>query len=153
MSLAKSIADQLNGRKSGNGFVIPTICHGGTGFNLQISDGYNGKLSAYCHSNCCDYQTIMQALEDGGYKPRDNFTPEQKQAFKKVTNRTELMRLLYHEMHVLLLPVEVRFFDRYKRNCREYIAAHPEYKPMPAELWEREKIAINRVHELTGKLK
>ena len=153
MSLAESIADQLNGRKSGNGFVIPTICHGGTGFNLQISDGYNGKLSAYCHSNSCDYQTIMQALEDGGYKPRDNFSPEQKQEFKEVASRAELMRLFYREMHVLLLPVEVRFFDRYKRNSRDYISSHPEYRPMPAELWDREKIAINRIHELTGKLK
>ncbi len=155
MSLAAKIARQLNGRKSGNGWVIPAICHNpdSAKHNLQISDGKNGKLSAYCHSNACNYQTIMEAFELYGYKQKDVFNREQVKTFKLKKSRIELIKLLEHEIFVLSNFNNARLNSLARAADKNYMKIHPEFKTMPAEAWEREQQAIERIHQLTGELK
>jgi len=155
MSLAASISDQLNGHQSGNSFVVPAICHSpdSAGRNLQISDGLNGRLSAFCHSNGCNYREIMEALESRGLKPLDTLNPQQKRQAKTKFNRNETLRLLDLEMFVLTRFIDSRLSDLAKTQDREYLKFHPEFKAMPAELWPREIEAIERINYLTGQLK
>jgi len=154
MSLAQSIAEQLNGRKCGSGWVIPAICHneGSTKHNLQISDGDNGKLRATCHSNNCDYRTIMEAFESCGYKPLDNFTPEQKKHFKAKASKTDLLKSFWHELHVSIGFLDRRMCDPAKLSDPLFLQMNPNFKPAKPEPEPRETQSIKRLHEITGRL-
>jgi len=154
MSLAESIAEQLGGKKCGSGWVVPAICHnpGSKKRNLQISDGENGRLSAYCHSGNCDYRTIMRALEARGLKSVDRLTPQNTRS-KKAVQRVATLQALLHEMLVLTQFIETRLSDISKQKDKHYLKIHPEYRSMPSDLWEREQKAINRIYQFTGELK
>jgi len=151
--IADQIAQSLGGKRTGKGWMVPSICHGGDGKNLFIGDGESGKLRATCYSHGCEYKDIMFALEDQGLKPKESFTPEQKQQFKVKQSRKDLLKLLWHELHVLLKFTDTRMCDLEKSNDANYLKQHPEFKPMPSQLWEREREALARLHALTGQLK
>jgi len=157
MSLAESIAEQLGGKKCGSGWVVPAICHDSASKkrNLQISDGQNGRLSAYCHSNGCNYRTIMRALEAQGLKPVDRLPPQNKsfrRQAKQASDRFELMRSLNFEMVVLMKFLDSRLGDRAKSQDKNYLKIHPQFVPLPSDLWDREAQALRRVGRLSGQL-
>lgn len=142
---AESIGVAMGGKRSGNSWYVPTICHGGDGRNLQLSDGDNGKLRATCHSHHCDYKTIMQALEDAGYKEKTPFNPDQKRQFAQKKSLYEHMQDLWHELYVMLQIYDTRMTDKALNQNAAYKAQHPEFKPMPDEPWERERQAARNV--------
>lgn len=153
MSLAADIAHQLHGRRSGKGWVIPAICHNPDSrkHNLLISDGYNGKLSAKCFSNDCDYQTIMQSLEACGAKPQDIFTPEARQQQKIIhrkQSRLEGLNTLSYELFIVQQHLNARIENHYRSIDRAYLNQHPEFKLMPTKLWGRESEATNNSIQL-----
>jgi len=154
VSLAERIASQLNGRKSGNGWSIPAICHNpdSSKFNLQISDGENGKLTVFCHSRGCDYQSIMQTFENAGLKPRDALDPAKQKQRKAVVSRIENLKSLNHEIFVLTRFIDSRLNDRAKAQDKNYLKFNPQFRQMPGELWEREALALKRINSLTGEL-
>ncbi len=154
MSLAESIATKLGGRKCGNGWVIPAICHNpdSSKFNLQISDGANGKLRATCHSRGCFYRHIMVKFEDDGLKDRDTFTPQQKSRFKATQSCISISKALSLEMTITHSFLDARIGDAEKQQDRNYKNIHPEFKPLPPEAWPREAEALGRVHRLSGEL-
>ena len=145
MSLAESISHALGGRASGKGFRVPTICHNGTGKNLYLADGDNGKLIATCFSHGCEYKTIMQAIEAQGLKPKAESSRKQRQQFSQIKNKRELIDIFFTELHILLQFINDRIGDRYKLADRNYLKLHPEFTPMPEEPFEREKLAAHRV--------
>lgn len=152
MSLAESIASQLNGRKSGNGWIVRAVCHNPDSrkFNLQISDGDGGKLRATCHSNSCSYKTIMEEFEALGLKPLDTFTPHQRQQQKIYINRKQSIELLNFEMFMATKFNDSRLGDIAKNSDRNFRKLNPQFKQMPDELCERERLALERVHKMTG---
>jgi len=157
MSLAADIARQLNGHRSGGGWVVPAICHSPDSRkrNLLISDGYNGKLSAKCFSNDCGWQIIMQALESCGAKPQDIYTPKARQKQRLLNSkrsRNELIKTMQLEMFVLTKHFDTRLEDFYRSQDRDYLKLHPEFKKQPDEFWEREIQALERIRHLCGEL-
>ena len=152
MSLAQSISYALNGRKSGKGYRMQSVCHAGDGKNLYLADSPDGKLIASCFSHQCDYITIMQALEAQGLKPKDEFTPEQQRTFIQKKSRYQLREALQIEMHIALQYLNDRAGDREKLSDSNYRELHPEFIPMPDALFDREKLAYARIIKLIGQL-
>ena len=145
MSLSESISLSLDGKKSGKGFRVPTICHNGTGKNLYLADGDNGKLIATCFSHGCEYKTIMLVLEAQGLKPKAETTQKQRQKFAQIKNKRELIDIFFTELHILLQFINDRIGDRHKLADRNYLKLHPEFQSIPEEPFEREKLAAHRV--------
>ena len=152
MSLAESISHILNGRRSGKGYRMQSVCHGGDGKNLYLADSPDGKLIATCFSHQCDYKTIMQALEDQGLKPKDEFTPEQQRTFIQKKSRYQLREAFQIETHIALQYLNDRAGDREKLSDNNYRELHPEFVPMPDALFDREKLAYTRIIKLIGQL-
>ena len=128
MSLAKSIARALKGKRAGsNSWLIQGICHGGDGFSLQISDNPDGTLSAHCHAHQCDYKTIMETLEARGVKEKPVFDAEQKQQYKSKKTKYEYFQLLDHELMVFCQAINTRLYASHilskKEKARELLAA------------------------------
>jgi len=151
MSLADSIAYLLGGKRSGKGWRVPSICHGGDGNNLYIADGDNG-LIAVDYSHGCSYKTIMEALELQGLKDKVVFTSQQKHQFKVKQSRMELMKIIWHELHVFHQIIDARMCDKAKRQDANYRKVHPEFKPMPDEPWEREIKSAKTLWKVLGEL-
>ena len=152
MNLAESISHALNGKKSGKGFRVPTACHNGSGHNLYLADGDDGKLIAIDYSHGCDYKTIMLALEEQGLKPKEETTQKQRQQLTQRRNKRELIDIFFTELHILLQTITERIGDRHKLADRNYLKLHPEFQPIPEEPFEREKLAAHRVKKLVGEI-
>ena len=152
MSLSESISQALNGKKSGKGFRVPTVCHNGKGKNLYLADGDDGKLIATCFSHGCEYKAIMQALEAQGLKPNAESTQKQRKYFAQIKNKRELIDIFFTELHILLQYINDRIGDRHKLADRNYLKLHSEFQPMPEEPFEREKLAAHRVKILIGEI-
>ena len=152
MSLAESISLSLDGKKSGKGFRVPTVCHNGTGKNLYLADGDDGKLIAACFSHGCEYKTIMQVLEKQELKPKTETSQIQRKQFMQGKNKRELIDIFFTELHILLQFINDRISDRHKIADRNYLKLHPEFQPMPEESFEREKLATLRVKKLIGEI-
>lgn len=150
MSLAESISHVLDGRKSGKGYRMRSVCHGGDGKNLYLADSPDGKLKAACFSHHCEYKVIMQTLEDQGLKPKDEFSPQQKRHFKVKKSRIDMMQALWTELHILLQTLTDRLGDKQLNNDTTYKKLHPEFVPMPDELWDREIQAVKTIKGLLG---
>ena len=152
MYLAESISHSLNGRRSGKGFRIPAFWRGSTDLNVYIADSDNGKLIVADHSHGDDYQTIMQALEAEGLKPKDDFNPAQKKQFIQKKSRRQLRNALQIETHITLQYLNDRDGDIEKLSDRNYLKLHPEFAPMPDDLWDRERLAYTRIIKIIGEL-
>ena len=152
MSLAQSIAAALSGRRTGDGWVVPTVCHGGDGFNLQISDNPDGTMRVYCHSHGCTHKTIMQTFEDMGLKPKTEFNGKQRQAFIQKKTRRQLMESLFFESHILLQYLNDRAGDIAKAGDSNYLKLHPEFQKMPDQPFERELEAAKQTKKIIGQL-
>lgn len=152
MSLAESIAYSLGGRKSGKGFRVPTVCHGGDGFNLLLTDAADGQLLATCFSHGCCYKQIMDALESQGLKPRKEFNSKQRQVYVQKKNKRQLQNALFIESHILMQYLSDRSGDVVKASDPNYLKSHPEFAPMPEESFERELEAARRTKTLIGQL-
>jgi len=150
MNLSESISQALNGKRSGKGFRVPTVCHNGAGKNLYLADGDDGKLIATCFSHGCEYKVIMQALEEQELKPKSASTQKQRQEFKQKKNMRELRDLLFREAHILQQFNIDRIGDARKFTDQNYLKHHPEHQPMPEEFFEREMLAAHRVKKLIG---
>jgi len=150
MNDAKTISDALCGKISGKGFRIPTVCHGGDGFNLLISDTPDGKLRAKCFSHGCSYKEIMESLECLGLKPKTKFTDKQRQSYARVRSKRQLCETLYIEMHIIMQFLNDRAGDVIKTRYPSYLKLHPEFTPMPEEPFERELEAAIRAKKLIG---
>lgn len=152
MNLAESISYTLNGKRSGKGFRIPTVCHGGDGFNLQISDAPDGKLKATCFSHGCSYKEIMESLESLSLKPKTEFTSNQCKSYIQKINKHRYREALFIEAHILLQFLNSRDCDKTKSSDSNYLKLHPEFVPMPEEPFEREIKAAKRTIKLIGKV-
>lgn len=150
MSLAESISHALAGRKSGNGYRVRSVCHGGDGKNLYLADSPDGKLKAACFSHHCEYKVIMRTLEDQGLKPKDDFTPQQRQQFRVKKSRIDMMQTLWTELHILLQTLTDRLRDKRLSNDAIYKKSHPEFVPMTDEFWDREIQAVKTIKGLLG---
>ena len=148
MPLAESISHSLDGRRSGNGYRMRSVCHGGYGKNLYLADSPDGRLIATCFSHHCEYKDIMQTLEDQGLKPKDTFTPHQRQQFKVKKSRIDMMQTLWIELHILLQTLTDRLGDKRLNNDATYKKLHPEFVPMPDEFWDRELQAVTIIKRL-----
>ena len=111
MSLAESIGQALNGRRSGKSWYVPTICHGGDGKSLQLTDTPDGKLLARCHSHQCDYRKIMEALEANGLKDKTSFTGKQRQQHAIIKSRYELDKKLDHILILYCQELHTRLYS------------------------------------------
>ena len=152
MNLAESISYTLNGKRSGKGFRIPTVCHGGDGFNLQICDAPDGKLKATCFSHGCSYKEIMVRMESLGLKPKTEFTRNQCKSYIQKINKHRYRGALFIEAHILLQCLNVRNSDVEKSSDHNYLKLHPEFVPMPEEPFERELKAAKRTIKLIGEV-
>ena len=152
MPLAESISCTLNGQRSGKGYRMQSICHGGDGKNLYLADSPDGKLIATCFSHGCEYKTIMQTLEDQGLKPKSEFNGKQRQAFIQKKSRRQLRDALQIETHITLQYLNDRDGDIEKLSDRNYLKLHPEFAPMPDDLWDRERLAYTRIIKIIGEL-
>ena len=152
MSLAESISHSLGGKKSGKGFRVPTVCHGGDGFNLRLSDTPDGTLKATCFSQGCSYKEIMDSLESLSLKPKTEFTRSQCKAHIQKINKRQFREALFIEAHILLQHLNDRAGDVVKASDPAYLKLHPEFVPMPEEPFERELQAAKRTIKLIGKV-
>jgi len=152
MSLAENISHALNGKKSGNGFRVRSVCHGGDGYNLQISDAPDGKLKATCFSHGCSYKEIMESLESLGIKPKTKFTRSQRKTHCQKIYKHLYREALFTEAHILLQFLNNRSGDKEKTSDSNYLKLHPEFVPMPDEPFERELKAAKRTVKLIGKV-
>ena len=140
---AELISQSLGGRRSGAGFRIPSVCHGGKDKNLYICNAPDGKLLATCHSHGCEYKDIMRVLEDMGLKEKTPFKPDMVTARKH--NRLQVQDSLIIELYVLLQYLEARVIGRQLINDKTYIKENPAYTLPPDEPWERELLAVKRI--------
>ena len=152
MSLAASLSHALDGRSSGKGFRVRSICHDGDGKNLYLEDTPDGKLKAACHSHHCEFKTIMQTLEDMGLKPKTEFDPKQRKAFVQKKSKQQLRDALQIETHIALQYLNDRDGDKVKLSNSDYLALHPEFVPLPDELQDRERLAYTRITRIIGQL-
>ena len=152
MLLAESISHALNGRRSGKGFRIPAFWRGSTDLNVFIADGPDGGLIAVDHSQHDDYQTMMQAFESEGLKPKSEFNGKQRQAFIQKKSRRQLMESLFFESHILLQYLNDRAGDIAKAGDNNYLKLHPEFTAMPDEPFERELEAAKQTKKIIGAL-
>ena len=150
--LAQSISNSLGGRKSGKGYRVPTVCHGGDGFNLLLSDTPDGTLIATCFSHGCSYREIMESLESLGLKPKTEFSRKQRQTFAQKNNKRQLRISLALEMHIALQYLNDRNGDNEKSHDSNYLKLHPEFTPMPEEPFERELEAAIRTKKIIGEV-
>ncbi len=152
MSPAESISYALNGKRSGKGFRVPTVCHGGDGLNLQLSDMPDGKLLATCFSQGCSYKEIMESLEVQGLKPKTEFNNKQRKVFVQKKNKRQLREALFIESHILLQFLSDRSGDVEKASDPNYLKLHPEFVPMSEESFDRELDAAKRTRTLIGQV-
>lgn len=149
MSLAESISHALNGKESGQGFRVKSVCHGGNGYNLYICDAPDGKLLATCFSHGCSYKKIMECLESLGVKPKDHFN---RSVQRQHISKRQYREALFIEMHILLQFISSRNGDTSNSKDPKYLKPHPEYTRMPEEAFEREIQAAKRTIKLIGKV-
>ena len=152
MSLAQSISYALNGRSSGKGYRIAAFWRGSIDLNVYIADGADGSLIAIDHSQHDDYKTMMQAFESEGLKPKTEFNGKQRQAFIQKKSRRQLRNALQIETHITLQYLNNRDGDIEKLSDRNYLKLHPEFAPMPDDLWDRERLAYTRVIKIMKEL-
>lgn len=152
MGNAGSISHALDGRKSGDGYRVQSVCHGGTDRNLFLSDGADGRLIAKCYSHVCSYKTIMTTLEDMGLKPKSQLDGRQRERFIQKKTRRQLMESLFFESHILLQYLNDRAGDIAKAGDRNYLKRHPEFIPMSDEPFQREMEAALRTKKIIGLL-
>ena len=152
MSLSESISQALKGKRSGKGFRVRSVCHGGDGLNLRISDAPDGKLKATCFSHGCSYKEIMESLEYLGLKPKTDFTQKQNNTHARKINKRLFREALFTEAHILLQILNERNGDIAKANDANYLKLHPEFVSMPEEPFERELQAAKRTIKLIGKV-
>jgi len=150
MSLAASISHALDGRSSGKGFRVRSVCHDGEHRNLYLEDTPDDKLKATCHSHHCDYKTIMQTLEGIGAKPKTEF--KGKQVFIQQKTKRQLRDALQIETHIVMQLLNIRDADRAKASDPNYLKLHPEFVPMPDDFWDREILAYTRIIKIIGQL-
>ncbi len=81
--------------------------------------------------------------------------PKARQRAREAAQRRERERLevaLAHELRVLLLVLDNRIAGRELERDRRFREARPEWRPLPPDAWERERLAARRALALLGKL-
>jgi hypothetical protein len=152
MPLAESISYSLGGRRSGKGYRIRSVCHGGDGKNLYIEDSQDGKLIATCFSHGCEYKSIMSTLEDMGLKPKPDLSSTQRKVFVQKKSRRQLMESLFFESHILLQYLNDRAGDLARSGDSNYLKLHPEFQKLPDEPFDRELKAALRTKTIIEQL-
>ncbi len=70
----------------------------------------------------------------------------------QAAERQRLEVALAHELRALLLVLDNRIGDREIERDQRFREARPEWRPLPGEHWERERLAAQRITALLGKL-
>lgn len=81
--------------------------------------------------------------------------PRARQRAREAAQRRDRERLevaLAHELRVLLIVLNKRIADRDLAGNHRFREARPEWRPLPPDAWERERIAARRLVALLGKL-
>ncbi len=140
---AESISNIIGGKKSGNGYMVRSICHNGDGSNLKLWHAPDGKLLAKCFSHGCDFRTIMEVLETEGLKEKDELSPPEKKKYAINKTRLQCQEELQIDLHVLLLIINDRLASYTLQGDDGYKKQHPEHTVMPLEPWDKElKVAM-----------
>lgn len=82
-------------------------------------------------------------------------SPQARQKAREAARRRDRERLeiaLVNELRVLLIVLDNRISDREIERNPRFREARPEWRPLPAEHWERETLAAQRITALLGKL-
>lgn len=145
---AETISNALGGKKCGNGYIMCCVAHDDKNPSLSVADGSNG-LMVYCHAGC-SFTEITNALKEKGLWQISKFTPQQTREYIKKKTSTQLISALAHELHVLYQIVSLRECDEALHSDSRYKKDHPEFKPMPNEPCEREKLAVKTLNKLLG---
>ncbi len=81
--------------------------------------------------------------------------PKARQRAREAAQRRERERLevaLAHELRVLLIVLDNRIADRELAGSQRFRESRPEWRPLPPDAWERERIAARRLAALLDKL-
>ena len=143
---AQFIAESLDGKRSGKGWIALCPSHDDRNPSLSISDGDDGKILLHCHAGCSVYQIASAAgfsLKD--LFPRSNLSPQQKREYHRKQSHAEIEKALSHELNVLIQFVGWRVADRAVTKDGKFREQRPDWRPIPNEHWDRELLAAQRI--------
>ncbi len=147
----EQIANTLNGKRSGKGFICKCPAHSDKSPSLSISEGDDGKVLLKCFAGCSTESIVsVLGLEMKDLFPESNFTPKQRKEYKQKATKAQLWKALYHELLVLLQIVENRVTNKILDRDTKFKEARPEFEPMPDDFWDRELLAAKRVKRIIG---
>jgi len=146
MISAQTIAETLNGRHSGKGFIACCPAHDDKHPSLSISESDSGKVLVKCFAGCSQ-EAVISALRDRGIWPQPNKPLTHAKAYQRKISRDEIEAALGHELNVLIQFVCLRVADREAAQSRKFRDMRPEWRPLPDEPWDREIFAVKRIQK------
>lgn len=150
---AEEIAAYLDGKPSRDGFMCKCPAHDDRSASLSVSTGNDGKTLIKCFAGCSFHEVINAlGIEAKQLFPPSNYSKHDRKQYNHKLNRARTIRLLWHELIVLMSVVEVRAIGQILNKDKIFKRARPEYRVMPDEFWEREKLAAKRLKVLIGDL-
>ncbi len=150
---AEAIANLLNGKRSGRGWLCNCPAHNDKSPSLSVTDTDDGKTLIRCFAGCSAEAVVSSmGLQMKDLFPPSEFTPQQRRTYRQKASRAQLLKTIYHEMLVLIQVIENRVTDSKLNRDAKFKGVRPEFKPMPAEFWDREQLAVSRIKQLLGQI-
>jgi hypothetical protein len=114
--------------------------------SLSIGIGDDGRILLKCWTGC-RAEDITGALGLGlaDLFPESHFTPERWREYARQSTAAEVEAAVLFELRVLVEFIQNRVTDRQLAKDRQFREARPEWRPMPAEHWQREEVAARRL--------
>jgi hypothetical protein len=138
------LLDKVRGRNGSYQACCPA--HDDKDPSLSITETSDGKVLLKCFSGC----TAAEIVEAVGLEMKDLFPPsdlsirERKQyATKK--SREQVIEALHHELVVMAQIIGTRMADIQLARDSRFREVRPEWRPMPADPWDREILAVKRI--------
>jgi DNA primase len=114
--------------------------------SLSITETSDRKVLLKCFSGC----TAAEIVGAIGLELKDLFPPSdlsnsarKQYAVKK--SRAQITEALHHELVVMLQIIGTRMADNQLARDSRFREARPEWRPMPADPWDREILAAKRI--------
>jgi hypothetical protein len=85
---AKTLAETLDGRKAGSGWMARCPAHQDRDPSLSIRDAVDGKILVHCHAGC-DQEQVVAALQSRGLWPANGAHPSKRSASNAATKHPD----------------------------------------------------------------